>query len=67
MGATAGSGVFGFPWVGGGTGAIPQNVLNKIYLRKVSLEVAYKILLTNVFRILHSDWLNLGLGFCHII
>lgn len=34
MGATAGSGGFGFPWAGGGTGVIPQNVLDKIYLRK---------------------------------
>lgn len=57
----------GFPWAGGGTGVIPHNVLDKIYLRKVCLEVAYNIFLTNVFQILHSDWLNLGLWFCHII
>lgn len=64
---SGGGGGFGFLWACGGTGTIRQNVLDKIYLRKVCLDVAYKIFLTNVFQILHSDWLNLGLGFCHII
>lgn len=62
MGATAGSGGgrFGFPWAGGG---IPQNALDKMYLRKFCLEVAYKIFLINVFQILHSNSFNKILQF----